>query len=40
MAVCLPDGFGDQSSQLALGHFAFMEYQAADDDAVDGIEVQ
>ena len=40
MAVCLPDGLGDQSSQLALGYVAFMEYQAADDDAVDGIHLR
>ena len=35
VAVLFPDGFADQSRQLALSYIAFMEYQAADNDPVD-----
>lgn len=39
MAVLLPDSLADQSSQLALGHIAFMEHHATDNDPVDGIHL-
>ena len=40
MTVLLPDGLTDQSSQLALSYFAFMEYHAADNDPVNCIHLR